>query len=367
MNNAKNKTGSKGSKVQNPKPKPKNPEGRSSIGSALTRRFRNDAPSVSGSPFSGDGSIVVRHREYIADVLGSVAYAVTSFSVNPGLSTTFPWLSTVAANYESYKFRRLQFLYETSKSTNTSGSLMLSMDYDAADSSPSSKVEQMAMFNAVRSAVWDECVLSGDKKDLQKFGVQRYLRNAALAANLDIKTYDIGNFLVGTIGCADTSTLGELYVEYEVELHTPQLSNQALAATGERITGNTSISKTQIFGTAPTTAGFAYFSASVNTITCLVAGTYMIVASAAGTGTTTISNTVTGTATAAALGSAGVCSNGAATQALFLLLVTASVGQTVIFDLSGGTTVTAFNVRVAEWSSGVATGSGSDHFVMVPC
>jgi hypothetical protein len=61
---------------------------------------------------------------------------------------------------------------------------------------------------------------------LLKFGIQRYVRSAGVPANTDIKTYDVGRFYVATSNTPSSpTTLGELYVTYEIELITPQLSN----------------------------------------------------------------------------------------------------------------------------------------------
>jgi len=192
---------------------------------ANTRSMRTGVPQVSGSPYSSDGRVRIRHREYIQDVSGSVGFSSQSLSINPGIPSVFPWLSVMAKQFESFLFRRLKFDYETQKSASTSGSVMLAVDFDAADSPPTSKQELMSFHNAVRSAVWAECCYSSDEKDLQKFGVQRYIRSGSLGPNLDIKTYDVGNLILATQGEADTSVIGELYVEYDVELITPQLSS----------------------------------------------------------------------------------------------------------------------------------------------
>lgn len=192
---------------------------------AQSRLMKTAVPSVSGSPYSGDGSVRIRHREYIGDVSSSIAFANSQFSVNPGLAATFPWLSVIAANYESYLFTSLSFEYETQVSTATSGTLMLAIDFDAADAAPVSKVQLMSYHNAVRSPLWSECQYRGDVQDLHKFGMKRYVRTAALAANLDIKTYDVGTLNVATQGAIGATPAGELYVVYDITLNTPQLAS----------------------------------------------------------------------------------------------------------------------------------------------
>lgn len=178
-------------------------------------------PYMSTSSF-GDGAVRVRHREYVADVSSpSVAYASTTYPIQPGSSVTFPWLSRIAANYESYIFRKLSFEYESQTSTSTPGTAMLAADYDASDLPPTSKAQLMSYQGAVRSPLWSPCTCVCDTADLQKFGTKRYVRTGAVPANTDVKTYDVGNMFMATQGNT-ADPCGELYVDYDIELQTPQ-------------------------------------------------------------------------------------------------------------------------------------------------
>jgi hypothetical protein len=172
----------------------------------------------------GRDCTIVTHREYIADVnSASSAFQVQKYSINPGISTTFPWLSSVANRFESYLFDRLTFSYEPICPTNTAGSVILSVDYDANDPAPNNKVTAMAYSGAVRTSPWDLVNFNAYKSDLSKFGVQRYTRAANVTG--DIKTYDIGSLFVCTSSTPTAATtLGELYVEYTCKFYTPQLS-----------------------------------------------------------------------------------------------------------------------------------------------
>lgn len=210
------------------------------------RAGRKSAPRVSAA---GNGSITIKHREYIQDVNGSVAYTATSFPVNPGMTQTFPWLSTMAQLFESYRFKSLHFEYETQKSASTNGTVLLGVDYDAADSAPLTKQQLMSFEGAVRSGVWQECTFKALPASLHKFGPVKYNRSGVLAANQDIKTFDSGNLFVATQGCADATAIGELYVNYEVEFQTPQI-HAAGAVSGGTYTSSTGIATATPFGTA---------------------------------------------------------------------------------------------------------------------
>lgn len=171
-----------------------------------------------------NGRTTISHREFIADISGSPAYASTSYAVNPGDSVTFPWLAAIARNYESYKFRSLTFEYRTTASSITKGSVMMALDYDASDAPPADKCKLMAYAGASRSAAWDENNFRARPADLTKFAKERYVRIPGLTI-VDIKTYDVANLFIATQGMEDSLEVGELYVNYTVELQTPQLGD----------------------------------------------------------------------------------------------------------------------------------------------
>jgi hypothetical protein len=171
---------------------------------------------------AGFDGATISHREFIADITGSELFGLTSFEINPGLSSLFPWLSNIAVNYETFKFTKLQFHYETAVSTTTGGSILLAVDYDAADAPPVNKREMMSYASATRSAAWQESTFNCRPSDLCKFVKERYVRSKT--ENGDIKTYDVGNFFIATQG-TPAAEMGELYVSYTVQLHTPQYNS----------------------------------------------------------------------------------------------------------------------------------------------
>jgi len=180
---------------------------------------------------SKNGNFRIRHREYITDLNTVVAFAVSTFPVNPGMSQTFPWLSGLAQRFEKYKFHQLRFVYETTTSTTTIGSQLMALDYDAADGPPPSKAAMMSYAGATRSAYW-----ANDSIQLRTDNKNRYVRVAQLDSHLDIKTYDVANFIEGGSGAAAVVQCGELYVEYDVELSIPHLlSVSSLPSVGAAI------------------------------------------------------------------------------------------------------------------------------------
>jgi hypothetical protein len=184
---------------------------------ATSKRIQTRKPQMRANA----DTATITHREYVADISGSNDFSVLGFSINPGLQNLFPWLSKIAVNYETYKFLKLAFHYETAVSTTTGGSMMLAADYDAYDATPTDKRQLMSYAHAERSAAWQESCFTCRPGDLTKFVKDHYVRTDEEKG--DLKTYDIGNFFMATQG-TPSGEMGELYVSYTIQLSTPQLS-----------------------------------------------------------------------------------------------------------------------------------------------
>lgn len=318
---------------------------------AYTRTERNPGPRYMSVRSNGD--VVVKHREYLADIAGSVAFGVSSFSLNPGLQSTFTWLAGVARRYESYLFEQLDVCYDTMKSASTNGRIMIAVDFDASDSSPANKQEFMANEGAVDSAVWREDLLfKCPVHDLRKFGVERYVRSGTVSGT-DIKTYDVGNLLIATQGCADATVVGDIYLEYTILLRTPQqsVSGDAVAQSA-KIVGNGSVTDTAVFGTAATITGGLPVTASSSTLTFQAIGQFIFESVVTGTGLAITPTVSGGTATASIL---SVLTDAAATSMMYSCTINVkNVGETFIFDCSAATTVSATVSRLGVYATSLA-------------
>jgi hypothetical protein len=285
-----------------------------------------------------NGATRVKHREYVQDIDGSAAYAVQSLSVNPGLPSLFPWLSRLASRYEKYRFHDLKFHYEVADATSGKGTFMCALDYDASDDLPSNKSVFMSYHGAVRSAPWQDVTFHSSRANMSQ---QRFVRVGSKPTGTDIKLYDLGNFLLGRKGQVGSDMIGELYVEYDVELFVP--TAESGCPSGKILSGGT-VSKTAIFGTAATYVGALPCSASGSTVTFDQPGSFLFGLAPIGTG---LPNwpAPTGTASSQALSLTTSSSTNGQTA---LLRVRAERGDTVIFDFSGATTVTSVKLYVAS-------------------
>jgi hypothetical protein len=296
------------------------------------------------------GDVRISHSEFVKDLAGSVAFSAALSSINPGLATLFPWLSGVAISWESYAFRQLAFRYETEKSSATSGAVLMAVDFDAADSVPTSKQELMSNKCKARSALWAPLKMTVEASDEATLGVRRYTRPGSLASNLDIKTYDVGNLVLASQGAADTTDVGEIYVDYVIDLFTPQPNSKALLYANTAKVASASSSDTNFYGTATITGGLP-ITASGDTMTFNKVGAYSVLQVPTGTGLTdALAVAVSGTASIGQTLTGGPYANAAGTLAAINFAVTVTaVGQTLITDWSAATTVSSANTYVSGY------------------
>jgi hypothetical protein len=199
-------------------------------------------------------SIRISHREYIGDVVtASTANTFKNivYPLNPGMSETFPWLSSIAQAFEQYELMGFVIEFKSGSgdalnSVNTAlGEVLMAAKYDASEPAYTSK---QSMLNSqwatqgkpsVNVFMPIEC-----SKDENPFSVM-YVRNAELEANKDIKMYDICNINVATDGMQGTNVnVGSLWITYDILLKKPI----SLVSGGFTL-------KDAIFSTSSTTTG----------------------------------------------------------------------------------------------------------------
>jgi len=313
------------------------------------------------SPKKGGNRIT--HCEYVGDFTGGANFAASQLAINPGLSELFPWLSYIAMIYESYMFHSLKFVLVSLRPTSESGQSYLAVDYDAADDIPASKFEMLNYKDASAVAAWSLNSLKASDGDEGALGRRRYVRGGSLPSNLDIKTYDLGNLIVASSGLVTDVVSGSLFVEYDVELFTPQLSASTLAnSSSARIDCATSVTKSNIYGTAPVITGGLAVVVPSGTLPAYFLrfdrpGQYLVTHKVTGTGITAGTTVSTSGSTVTVDEQMTVYSgNGGATLGWceWLIKVTEK-GQYLITDYSGiVTTATALSAQIAPYSYDLA-------------
>lgn len=220
-------------------------------------------------------SIIVRHREYLAPIKGSVNFQQQrSFPLQPGDSNTFPWLSGLAIKYQQYKIRGMVFHYvptsgyAVSGSNPAIGSVMIQSSYRAGDNPPTSKVEMLNEYWASEASPADPfCHPIECSPKENPFNIH-YVRNVPLADLSVLPLYDVGKTFICTQGMpADGNVVGDLWVTYEIEFSKPQISSDIVATTESAVINYGTPTPASPFGVVQTAVGNLDFTTEVRTLT----------------------------------------------------------------------------------------------------
>jgi len=181
----------------------------------------------SGMTTKGPKTFTFSEDEYIQDVRGSDGFQIARFALNPGQSATFPWLSTIAKQFEKWRFHHLEFYYKPLVSGfatgGTTGKIMMSADFDATDPTPGTKQQVEDTYPHSDCMPYEQTCLI--LSPFEMTGPDRkFVRPGPVPAGADIRLYDGGAFFLSTQGNSGVdANCGELRVRYSVELSVPVL------------------------------------------------------------------------------------------------------------------------------------------------
>jgi len=169
---------------------------------------------------------IVCHREYLGDIFGTAGFSNTSYPLNPGIATTFPWLSSIAQNYQQYKFHGIIFEFRpliTDFVTNGApGVVIMATNYNADVPIYTTKQEMENSEYAVSVKPTRDLMHGVECATNQTVLSELYIRSGTPAAGQDLRLYDLGNFQFAT-QANPVQDLGELWVSYCVEFFKPVL------------------------------------------------------------------------------------------------------------------------------------------------
>lgn len=186
---------------------------------------------------SNKGGFIIRHREYIGDVTATSAFTNKSYLLNPGLSSTFPWLSQIANSFETYRWRGVIFEFNStssdallSSSTSTAlGTVVMATEYDVADDPYTSKRDMLTSQFSSSSKPSLGFIHPIECKKSLSTQTMLFTRSGAVPTGYDQRLYDFCRFNIATEGMqAPGGVLGELWVVYEIELFKQQFNYSSL-------------------------------------------------------------------------------------------------------------------------------------------
>jgi hypothetical protein len=297
------------------------------------------------------------HREFVQDIVvpaSPTGFTNISFAINPGNSALFPWLSSIAACYQQYEIMGMVVQFKsTSTDFSTSGALgavVLATNYDVLETPYANKVimENSQYAVSAKPSLSQMHAIECDPK-LTSI-TTKYIRNASSSTvvSQDARFYDHGSFQLATVGLSSSAgqVLGELWVTYDIKLLKPEIVNTAVLLAGQKITSGGTTTKTNMFGTTPTTTGSLFATFSNNIVTWQRIGQFLVVMENAGSVVTDPSETISGL-TFNQISNIG---NGSFNMYNSYLVNCTAAGQSITFDFSASTTISLTIMRIAAYS-----------------
>jgi hypothetical protein len=256
INNSSNVKGNRPRKQDNARRQMQNQQGSFNQPVGASAAYSTGVSTTRPKISMGNNMCNVKHKEFIGNVTGSSAFTQSfELSLNPGIAATFPWLSVMAQNWQAYRFKKLRFYYLTRTGSNIPGSVILCPDYDAADVAPISEQVIDSYEDAKEDAPWKNIDCPLNPIAMHLLGPKKFIRLGNLPANQDVKTFDVGNMFVYTVD-GTAVNWGKVWVEYDVDLYTPQLPPGGSSFTQVApIVGATSTTAAEPLGTAPVVTG----------------------------------------------------------------------------------------------------------------
>lgn len=165
----------------------------------------------------------IQNSEFVAVITGNTIFDATQkFTINPGLSSSFPWLSVMAAQWQQYRFHKLHYRFITRSATSSAGSIILSPDYNPRENPPTTETMASNTQDSVEDVVWKSLICKLDPESMFPLGPRKQIRTTQVAGETSI--YDAGRLFCCVTGEASTAEIGRLWVDYDVEFFVPQSS-----------------------------------------------------------------------------------------------------------------------------------------------
>lgn len=188
----------------------------------------------------------VMHREFLGDI--KVPAIPTEFSnltyrISAGETNTFPWLSSIARQFQEYEIHGMVFEFKTMSSDYAAsgplGTVCLATNYNANDLPYTSKIQMENSDFAVSTKPSYSIIHAIECAQADRPTKCLYVRDSNTVGDVaeDARLYDLGIFQLATVGLPGTvgSVLGELWVSYDISLKKPIISVSAALLPNERV------------------------------------------------------------------------------------------------------------------------------------
>lgn len=188
-----------------------------------------------------NGCCRISKREYIKDIQMTPNFTNDYFPLNPTDATTFPWLSTVARNFEQFKFLGVSFGFRSlaanalsGAGTPAMGSITLLTQYDVFDYPPIDKAQANNALYATSCKPSESMLHPIECDPEQTPNNPLYTGVNEALTNRDLRLNYLGITTVCTQGGPTADYLcGELWVTYDIMLYKPMVQYNPSSQGGE--------------------------------------------------------------------------------------------------------------------------------------
>lgn len=182
-------------------------------------------------------TIEYSNREYVRDIFApgtSSVFELQTWELNPGLPTSFPWLSQLAVNFEEYELLQLAYTFKSTvadfaASSGQVGQVLMCTQYNP-DSGDFATKDEMMLYEGGMSCKTSESMIHGIECDPSKLAgaAQKYVRVGSIPKTEDLKNYDLGKTSLAVVNAPSTyanQQIGELWVSYTIRLRKPKIAS----------------------------------------------------------------------------------------------------------------------------------------------
>lgn len=184
----------------------------------------------------GNREVRVIGKEYVGDIFTNPstagAFYQQNFAINPGNVDVFPWLSTMASQYQQWKPNGIVFAFQSTSGDITSGQalgkIICATDYNTTTLSTTfENANEMLSESYSNESVPTRNILHGLECAPKERAREIYfVRTGGIPSGTSLAEYDLCQTTFATVGGPAANTnLGSLYVHYDITFYKNTLYN----------------------------------------------------------------------------------------------------------------------------------------------
>lgn len=180
---------------------------------------------------------VINHREYLGDLLSGHStpsvFNLETYSLNPGNSSLFPFLGTIAQKFQEYEIRGMLVELKTLSSDYAAalslGSMFMAADYNVLGAAPGTKQQLENMEYASSAKPSCSIIMPIECEPRNDTNTHLYVADDSDYEGGDKRLFDLCNIYIGSQGIPTPNTpIAEIWLTYEIALFKPIILESSL-------------------------------------------------------------------------------------------------------------------------------------------